>query len=320
MMYGRTGYGLSKALLLSVGIAVSMHGQNAERGRCSNVELPYTQRCWSGKDDVWRYTFQGPNDTTPARSWGYTTREAAQRARDSNKSICQIVARYFNKTDCQTEYGEVFCAGCEARDPGQEFLRSDVGRAVNNQLNRFQGELQAGLNNLRSLERTGQANPFHRVGLTTREYADQLAAGKDRVQALERSLTPLNRVTEEVSRLLSRFNADFEQQLNTISSTNARLSSMGSSSQAQTPTPAPQPRGVPAPAYIRSTEACVASLPKWTAPCDDAVEEYVQYSRAANGANLECARQWRAYQKCYEPFAESENPEPRPVCRPPSCQ
>jgi hypothetical protein len=74
--------------------------------------------------------------------------------------------------------------------------------------------------------------------------------------------------------------------------------------------------------FIKLTDNCVKSLPRWTKPdCDDAVDEIIKaYNSTTSQSDQECIKQWRTYQKCYEIYAFNSAPNPRPSCQRPACK
>lgn len=74
------------------------------------------------------------------------------------------------------------------------------------------------------------------------------------------------------------------------------------------------------PLFAQLTDECIGALPSWTKPCDDAVDEIVNYYNIAPEPTKVCVQAWRQYQKCYErnAFDPSYTPESscmkRPAC------
>ena len=66
--------------------------------------------------------------------------------------------------------------------------------------------------------------------------------------------------------------------------------------------------------FMGLTESCYNGLPNWKPLCQDAVEELVRRSRSAPEGAFPCLRRWRAFQKCYEIYANGPNPVPKPDC------
>lgn len=71
--------------------------------------------------------------------------------------------------------------------------------------------------------------------------------------------------------------------------------------------------------FMSLTDSCVNNLPKWTRPCDDAVDEIISAYEKADEGNKQCVLEWRNYQKCYEIYAFNSSPSPKPVCHRPRC-
>jgi hypothetical protein len=76
------------------------------------------------------------------------------------------------------------------------------------------------------------------------------------------------------------------------------------------------------PKFLQLTRTCADGIPNWTKPaCDDAVEEIIAaYNRSSSEDDKACILEWRKYQKCYEPYAFSQNPRPVPQCIAPTCK
>lgn len=68
------------------------------------------------------------------------------------------------------------------------------------------------------------------------------------------------------------------------------------------------------PRFMQLTTACYKLLPKWTATCQDAVDEIYAYSKTASERELPCLKEWRAFQKCYEVYAYGSAPAETPAC------
>lgn len=74
--------------------------------------------------------------------------------------------------------------------------------------------------------------------------------------------------------------------------------------------------------FIRLTDNCVKGLPHWTKPdCNDAVDELIRASKRTTSSDaLDCMKEWRTYQKCYEIYAYNSAPDPKPSCQRPTCE
>jgi hypothetical protein len=186
-------------------LPVYIYAQSPYRDACTKNIENRVDACTSGKESVWHYTFSGPKDGgNVSRSWGYKSREAAQRALDNDKQLCQTVDRYFEKTDCQTTYGTIFCAGCGAtnRNPRQYTIEeSEIIAAGERQLSRWRKEIQRAIRNVRSAEKTGQPRPNLRFGNVLREYVGELRAARGRALSLEKLM---NSVLTQGSIVLKR--------------------------------------------------------------------------------------------------------------------
>jgi hypothetical protein len=68
------------------------------------------------------------------------------------------------------------------------------------------------------------------------------------------------------------------------------------------------------PVFASLTMGCFNELPKWTPPCDQAVDEIMAAYKVAPEATKPCIAEWRQFQKCYEIYAFERAPDPKPQC------
>ena len=76
----------------------------------------------------------------------------------------------------------------------------------------------------------------------------------------------------------------------------------------------PVPQAPTAP-FIALTAACYNVLPRWTPPCDQAVNALVAAFETAPESAKSCILEWRQFQKCYEVYAFESAPDPKPQCQ-----
>lgn len=164
----------------------------AVRGKCNAYEQEHTPACTSGKDRVWHYAFKNlkTGDREWTRSLGYASQSEAQKATNSARKLCEIVARYWDKTSCQTEYMAPFCSACGPFNDLTKLpkTRSDMKAAIERQLDVWNGMIGDTLEEVQTAIRTGQSNSSPRFGNNLREYVGEIRAVQERVRSLENTL------------------------------------------------------------------------------------------------------------------------------------
>jgi hypothetical protein len=283
------------------------------RGRCLPELENRLDACAAGNQEVWHYTFREKSKTNYVRSWPYKSRERAQRALESDRKLCQSVDRYFDHTDCQTSYGEVFCAACESQDIAREWTQTDAGHSLLQQAERWDGLVIGALRDVQAAERQGFTTPDRAFGGVFREYAGNLRSAQERARALESLLWRTGRVSEEVARWIEQFS-------NALALTESSQRSFQSAVTSHSPVQAPDRTAAPnVPIMISLTDRCVAAIPCWTRVCDEAVDALFARAKNASGAELECLKEWRRFHNCLGVYAHDSNPSPPPVCVRPTC-
>ena len=186
-------------------VTANIFAQDPYKDVCAKEVESRVERCLSGRESVWHYTFSGPKDGGRLiRSWGYKSRESAQRALESDKQLCQTVDRYFEKTDCQTTYGAIFCAGCETKNNSSRrptIEETEMLAVGERQLDRWRSEMTTALKNIRSAQNIGQSSPSAGIGNTLREYIGELRAARERALSVEKLM---NSVSKEGANVLNR--------------------------------------------------------------------------------------------------------------------
>lgn len=158
--------------------------------RCTkDIEKAFDQ-CVDGKHEVWYYDFSD-RDTAghSIPSSPYKSNDKAQRALDADQELCQLVDRYWEHTDCQTQYGDVYCAAC-GKDATKTADTSDsvVQLALDNatgQVDRLIDEIKSLAQSIRSVEKNGHSNQFAGVGNAAKEYWRLLQDAKTRARQLQ---------------------------------------------------------------------------------------------------------------------------------------
>lgn len=280
----------------------AVHGQDPFRGRC----LPEVERelnaCQSGTQDVWYYTFQEKGHSELARSWAYKSRERAQRALESDRRLCQTVDRYFDHTDCQTRYGDVFCAACES-DPGLDWLGTDLKNSLLKDIQLWDGTVINALLEIRRIEQTGVLlGQRPSVGKVFKDYLEQLKAARERVRALESLMTRRSRDLDVLARLFDQLTQSIER----VQTSYQQVQSSPPSTGATSP-------------VVALTDQCVAQIPNWTPSCDQAVDALFARAKKASPDEIPCLKEWRAYHNCLSAYAYGRTPNPIPHCVRPTC-
>lgn len=292
--------------------AATAAAQDAERGRCAPEIEARLEACQSGAQDVWHYTYQGRNDARMQRSWPYKSRERAERAMEADRKLCETVDRYFDHTDCQTRYGEVFCGACETRDAGLDWLRADTKRSLLAEVEYWDRTIRQAARSVVKIE-NGRPAPGPRFGNVFREYVGQLKAARQRVRAIEALLGHTTRETDELTRMIATLDAE----IRTAESSGRQIEALSvpdAGASAGSPPAGPESR------VAALTAQCTRGLPTWTPVCDQAVDALFAAAKTASPSELVCLKEWRAYHNCIGIYAHDSNPNPRPSCTPPACR
>jgi hypothetical protein len=278
--------------------------QDPYRGRCAPEVERELNACQSGTQDVWYYTFQEKGRSQWVRSWSYKSQARAQRALESDRRLCQTVDRYFDHTDCQTNYGDVFCAACES-DPGLSWMGADLKNSVLKDIQLWDASLISALTQIRRIEQTGiPLGERSNWGNVLKDYFEQLKAARERVRAFQSLMTKQSRDLDALARLLDQVTQSIEHVQASYQQVQATPIPSGNTGAAMSP-------------VVALTDQCAAKLPNWTPTCDQAVDALFARAKTASADEIPCLKEWRAYHNCISVYAYGRTPNPacvRPTC------
>ena len=153
--------------------------------RCIDEFTKILHFCTDGKHEVWYYDFSSRDSKGSwVPSGPYKTSLTAQHALERDRELCQVVDRYFEHTDCQTEYGDLYCAACGKMDAGAVDATDPVVQGLldnaTDQMERLVDEEKSLALSIRSVETNGHSNQFASIGNAMREYGRLLQDAKQR--------------------------------------------------------------------------------------------------------------------------------------------
>jgi hypothetical protein len=177
--------------LIGVHAAVAAAQDPLQDGACARPDE--VEACSSGKENRWFYSIiWAPGIAKNQKSWGYATRELAQRGLDRDKRLCQLLDQYYERTDCRTLYGGVFCDACGtpntlirlARRLTSKLGASDWETSAKRAYEAWEKDVERAF---RRFGRTRTArSPLSEaaVGRALRRYADEVKEGVRRAREL----------------------------------------------------------------------------------------------------------------------------------------
>lgn len=189
------------------------------------IEKAFNQ-CTDGKHEVWYYDFRETGNSVP--SGPYKSGEKAQSALKADRELCQLVDRYFQHTDCQTQYEDVYCAACGS-DAAKTADTNDsiVQLALNNaaeQLDRLLDEVKSLAKSIRSIENNGPSDQFAGVGNATKEYVRLLKDAKSQARQLQELMGKVAAGQKNLLDQLDKATKDLSDQFGPLDAAKAHLS------------------------------------------------------------------------------------------------
>lgn len=221
------------ALLLAAGTGAYAKQEDVTKGACAKEEEHHTDRCTSGKENIWHYTYTDAKDGKLRKSWGYKSRASAQKGLESSKHLCQAVDRYWDHKDCQTTYGEIFCAGCEQTKTTRKLGagEDDLLEAGERQLERWGVEGLLAAKTIKEAEESGQASHGSGIGKVLREYTTELKAARDRAKKLHDLMSGSKTGKAPLSELLTKATNDLEAATTRVETSRKALTQQQAASQ-----------------------------------------------------------------------------------------